>query len=199
MQRAIYLDYNATTPIDPAAAQAMLPILYGHYGNPSSSHEHGLAAKKVVDKARGQVAELLGCQPDEIVFTSGGTESNNYAIKGAALANRERGNHIITSAVEHPAVIEVCKWLERQGFRITILPVDPYGMVRPQDLKTALDDQTILVSIMHANNEVGTIQPIRRLSDLAHERGALFHCDAAQSVGKIPVQVDELGVDLLSL
>ena len=197
--RAIYLDYNATTPIDPAAAQAMLPILYGHYGNPSSSHEHGQAAKKVVEKARSQVANLLGCPAEEILFTSGGTESNNYALKGAAMAYRERGNHIITSAVEHPAVIEVCKWLQKQGFRITILPVDANGMVQPQDLANAIDDNTILVSVMHANNEVGTIQPIRKLSDLAHKHGALFHCDAAQSVGKIPVRVDDLGVDLLSV
>ena len=199
MSKAIYLDYNATTPIDPAAAQAMLPVLYGNYGNPSSSHEHGLAAKKLVDKARSQVSGLLGCGTDEVIFTSGGTESNNYAIKGAAWAYRERGQHIITSAIEHPAVLEVCEWLEQQGFRITILPVDSTGTVNPQDLEDALENDTILVSIMHANNEVGTIQPICELARLAHSRGALFHTDAAQSVGKIPVNVLQLEVDLLSV
>jgi cysteine desulfurase len=203
MTKAIYLDYNATTPVDPAAVQAMLPLLHGLFGNPSSTHEHGLATKKVLDKARSQAAGLLGCRPEEIIFTSGGTESNNYALKGAALAaasaGRGRGGHIVTSAVEHPAVLEVCKWLERQGFRITILPVDDTGLVSPDDLQKALNEHTILVSIMHANNEVGAIQPVAELARLAHARGALFHTDAAQSVGKIPVNVNELGVDLLTV
>ncbi len=195
----IYLDYNATTPIAREVAEAMLPYLYEHFGNPSSSHPYGLVAKRAVEAARAQVAGLLGCQPAEVIFTSGGTESNNYAIQGAALARRERGNHIITSAVEHPAVIEVCHWLETQGLRLTVLPVDEYGLVNPADLEVAISPETILVTVMHANNEVGTIQPIAELAEIAHRHGALLHTDAAQAVGKIPVHVDELGVDLLSV
>jgi cysteine desulfurase len=196
---SIYLDYNGTTPIDNEVAKAMLPYLFEHFGNPSSSHPYGITAKLAVEKARLQVAKLLGCQTTEVAFTSGGTESNNYAIKGAAFASQSRGNHIITSAIEHPAVIEVCKWLETQGFHITYLPVDSYGLVDPEDLEKAITPQTILVSIMHANNEVGTIQPIKKLADIAHQAGALMHTDAAQSLGKIPVNVDDLGVDLLSI
>jgi cysteine sulfinate desulfinase/cysteine desulfurase-like protein len=177
----------------------MLPVLYGYYGNPSSSHQQGLSARLVIEKARGQVSSLLGCSTGEVIFTSGGTESNNAAIKGAAWAHRDHGNHIITSAIEHPAVLEVCEWLVKQGFRVTTLPVDGYGMVNPQDLENALDDSTILVSIMHANNEVGTVQPIRDMARMAHSRGALFHTDAAQSVGKIAVRVADLEVDLLSV
>ncbi len=195
----IYLDYNATTPIAPEVAEAMVPYLYEHFGNPSSSHPYGVAAKHAVESARGQVADLLGCRPGEVIFTSGGTESNNYAIKGVALANRGRGDHIITSAVEHPAVVEVCKWLATQGFRLTVLPVDEYGLVDPADLEGAMEAGTLLVTVMHANNEVGTIQPIRELAEIAHRGGALMHTDAAQSVGKITVDVDELGVDLLSV
>jgi cysteine desulfurase NifS len=196
---SIYLDYNATTPIDCEVADSMVPFLYEHFGNPSSSHPYGAKTAQAVANARVQVAALLGCRPGEIVFTSSGTESNNYAIKGAALANRERGNHIVTSAVEHPAVIEVCEWLETQGFRITILPVDAYGFVDPDDLEKVITTETILVTVMHANNEVGTIQPVRNLADIAHQHGALMHTDAAQSVGKIAVKVDGLGVDLLSV
>jgi cysteine desulfurase len=195
----IYLDYNATTPILPEVAEAMTPFLYEHFGNPSSSHPYGVATKRAIEAARTQVATLLGCQPAEVIFTSGGTESNNYAIKGVALAGRERGNHVITSAVEHPAVTEVCVWLKSQGFRITILAVDEYGLVDPADLERAITPDTLLVTVMHANNEVGTIQPIARLAEIAHRHGALLHTDAAQSVGKIPVNVDELGVDLLSI
>jgi cysteine desulfurase NifS len=195
----IYLDYNATTPIAPEAAEAMLPFLYKQFGNPSSSHPYGMVAKRAVETARAQVAALLGCRPVEVVFTSGGTESNNYAIKGAALARRERGNHIITSAIEHPAVIEVCKWLETQGFRVTYLPVDAYGQVDPADLESAITAETILVSVMHANNEVGTIQPVAALAQIAHRAGALVHSDAAQSLGKIAVNVADLEVDLLSI
>ena len=195
----IYLDYNATTPIDREVAEAMAPYLYEYFGNPSSSHPYGVATKRAVEAARAQVADLLGCQLAEVIFTSGGTESNNYAIKGVALANRQRGNHIITSAVEHPAVIEVCHWLEEQGFRITVLPVDRTGLVDPADLERALTPGTLLVTVMHANNEVGTVQPIRELVELAHRHGALMHTDAAQSVGKLPVTVDELQVDLLSI
>jgi cysteine desulfurase NifS len=195
----IYLDYNATSPIAPEVADAMAPYLYQHFGNPSSSHPYGQVTKRAVETARAQVAALLGCQPSEVVFTSGGTESNNYAIKGVALANRDRGDHVITSAVEHPAVIEVGHWLEAQGFRLTVLPVDGDGLVDPADLERAITPRTLLVTVMHANNEVGTLQPIADLAPIAHRHGALVHTDAAQSVGKIPVDVDDLGVDLLSV
>jgi cysteine desulfurase len=195
----VYLDYNATTPIAPEVAEAMAPLLRGGFGNPSSAHGFGTEAKKIVERARAEVAALLGCSPAEVVFTSGGTESNNHAIKGAAFAARERGHHIITSAVEHPAVSEVCRWLETQGFKVTVLPVDAFGLVNPADLERAITPDTILVTVMHANNEVGTIQPIRELAEIAHRHGALMHTDAAQSVGKIPVRMDELGVDLLSV
>ena len=197
--RPIYLDYNATTPIAPEVAEAMLPYLYEQFGNPSSSHPYGVAARRAVEAARAQVAELLGCQPAEVIFTSGGTESNNYAIKGVALTSRKRGDHVITSAVEHPAVVEVCNWLGSQGFRITVLPVDEWGLVNPADLKRAITPDTLLVTLMHANNEVGTIQPIAELAEIAHRHGALMHTDAAQSLGKMPVTVDALGVDLLSI
>ncbi len=195
----IYLDYNATTPIAREVADAMAPYLYGNYGNPSSTHILGTQTKVAIEAARAQVASLINCEPSEIVFTSGGTESNNYAIIGAAMAGKTHGNHIITSAIEHPAVIEVCQHLETQGFKVTYLPVDQYGMVSPDDLESALTIKTILVSIMHANNEVGTIQPIKELTNLAHAAGAIMHTDAAQSAGKIPVDVLDLGVDLLSI
>jgi len=197
--KPIYLDYNATTPIAREVAEAMTPYLYEHFGNPSSSHPYGIATKRAVEAARAQVAALLNCQPAEVIFTSGGTESNNYAIKGAALAQRERGNHVITTAVEHPAVTEVCDWLATQGFRITVLPVDEDGMVDPADLERVITPDTLLVTVMQANNEVGTIQPIAALAQIAHRHSALVHTDAAQAVGKIPVDVDELGVDLLSI
>ncbi len=197
--KPIYLDYNATTPIAREVAEAMTPYLYEHFGNPSSSHPYGVTAKRAIETARAQVASLLGCQSAEVIFTSCGTESNNYAIKGVALAGREQGNHIFTSAVEHPAVIEVCTWLESQGFRITVLPVDEYGLVDPSNLEQAITPDTLLVSVMHANNEVGTIQPIAQLAKIAHRHGALMHTDAAQSVGKLPVDVNALGVDLLSV
>ena len=195
----IYLDYNATTPIDPLVAEAMMPCVHGLYGNPSSGHIFGRAARAGVDHARAQVASLLGCAADDLIFTSGGTEANNHAIKGVAWANRGRRNQIITSTVEHPAVTEVCRWLEGQGFRITFVPVDEYGMVDPRQVEEAISPETLLVTIMHANNEVGTIQPIARIAEIAHRYGALMHTDSAQSVGKIPVQVDDLGVDLLSI
>ena len=195
----IYLDYNATTPIDPQVAAAMLPYVHGLFGNPSSSHSFGLAARQGVDKARSQVAGLLGCAVDDLIFTSGGTEANNHAIKGVAAAYRGRGNHIITSAVEHPAVTEVCRYLEGQGWRITYLPVDEYGLVDPQQVEDAITSETLLVTIMHANNEVGSIQPIAEIAEIAHRYGALLHSDCAQSVGKIPARVDDLGVDLLSI
>ncbi len=195
----VYLDYNATTPIAGEVADAMAPYLYEHFGNPSSSYTYGAETKRAIENARAEAAALLGCQPAELIFTSGGTESNNHAIRGAALALRERGRHIITSAVEHPAVLEVCRWLSTQGFRLTILPVDETGLVSPHDLEEAITPDTILVSVMHANNEVGTLQPIAELAAIAHRHGALIHTDAAQSVGKVPVQVDDLGVDLLSV
>ena len=195
----IYLDYNATTPVDPEVLEAMLPYLTDGFGNPSSSHHFGREAKHGVDIAREQTAGLLGCQPNEIVFTSGGTESNNMAIKGFALANRDKGNHIITTQIEHPAVLEVCAYLETLGFRVTRLPVDGTGMVSPNAVEEAIEGGTILVSVMHANNEVGTIQPIAAIAEIAHRRNIKVHTDAAQSIGKIPVQVDVLGADLLSL
>ncbi|MDF1519457.1 MAG: cysteine desulfurase family protein [Brevefilum sp.] len=197
--KPIYLDYNATTPIAKEVADEMAPYLYGHFGNPSSSHAFGVKARMAVEKARHQIADALRCQSSEIVFTSGGTESNNYAIRGYALANRDKGNHIITSQIEHPAVLEVCRYLQNQGFTITYLPVDQYGLISPQSLEEAFTPNTILVSIMHANNEVGTIQPIQDLAEIAHKHGAAFHTDAAQSVGKIPVDVQKLGVDMLSI
>lgn len=195
----IYLDYNATTPIDPEVADAMRPFLETYFGNPSSGHQYGRVTKKAVDAAREQVAGLLGCRADEIVFTSGGSESNNFAIKGIAGAHSERGNHIITSAIEHPAVIEVCRFLERKGFEVSYLPVDSYGLVDPDELRNAITAKTILISIMHANNEVGSIQPIAEIAEIAKAHGIFFHTDAAQSIGKIAVNVDELGADLLTV
>ncbi|UCE83761.1 MAG: cysteine desulfurase [Deltaproteobacteria bacterium] len=197
--KPIYLDYNATTPIDPEVAEAMRPYLFEHFGNPSSSHWYGSQTKKAVEESRRQVADLLNCKPDEIVFTSGGSESNNYAIKGTTFANREKGNHVITSAIEHPAVIEVCKFLAERGFQVTYLDVDEFGLVDPLKLEEAITPQTILITIMHANNEVGTIQPIAEIGKIAKKHNIVFHTDAAQSVGKIPTEVDELGVDLLTI
>jgi cysteine desulfurase NifS/selenium donor protein len=195
----VYLDYNATTPLAPAVIEAMRPYLETHFGNPSSSHVYGVRAKKAVEAARRQVADMLGARPDEIVFTSGGSESNNLAICGIARALRGKGDHIVTSAVEHPAVTEVCRYLQSVGFRISIVPVDETGLVNPTDVEKALTPATILVTIMHANNEVGTIQPIRAITDIAHRHDVLVHTDAAQTVGKIRVDVEELGVDLLSV
>ena len=195
----VYLDYNATTPIDPAVAAAMLPFIHDHFGNPSSGHAYGQRTRRAVDEARHHVAAAIGAHDDEIVFTSGGTEANNYAIKGVAgLAGP--GPHIITSAVEHPAVIEVCRFLEQtRDCSVTYLPVDKHGMVTGGQVADAITDRTALVTIMHANNEVGTIEPIREIAGAAHARGIPVHADCAQSVGKIPVNVDDLGVDLLSI
>jgi cysteine desulfurase len=198
----IYLDYNATTPVDPAVVDAMLPYLMYQFGNPSSTHRYGQSAHQGVDMARQQVADLLGCLPGEVTFTGGGSESDNLAIRGAALAALAggRGKHIITQVTEHPAVINTCRALERlHDFRVTYLPVDGYGRVNPADVEAAIDEQTVLVTIMHANNETGTLQPIAEIAQIAHEHGALMHTDAAQSVGKIPVRVAELGVDLLTV
>ena len=195
--RRIYLDHNASTPIDPAVAAAMMPFLQDHYGNPSSGH--WAATTAALETARGQVAALLGCHNDEIVFTSGGSEANNLALKGVFFALRDKGDHIITTRIEHPATIEPCRFLERLSARVTYLPVDGTGRVDPDDLHRAITPHTILVTIMHANNEVGTIQPIEDCARIAHEHGVLFHTDAAQSVGKVLTGVNELGVDLLSI
>jgi cysteine desulfurase len=199
MKTPIYLDYNGTSPLDPEVIAAMRPFLEEEFGNPSSSHWFGIAPKKAVELSRHRVASLLNCDPQEIIFTSGGTESNNYALLGIAHAKRDKGNHIITSRIEHPAVLEVCRDLEKRGFDVTYLPVDEYGLVSPFLVENAITPQTILLTIMHANNEVGTIQPIEEISSLARNRGITFHTDAAQTVGKIPAIVDVLGVDLLSV
>ncbi len=199
MVQPIYLDYNGTTPHDPEVIEAMRPFIETEFGNPSSSHWYGIVPKKAVERARSRVAELLGCALQEIVFTSGGTESNNHAIKGIASTMGDRGNHIITCNIEHPAVLEVCSYLEGMGLEITYLPVDSEGMVSLRDVEDAIRPETILITIMHANNEVGTVQPIPEISGLAKANGIVMHTDAAQSVGKIPTGVDELGVDLLSI
>jgi cysteine desulfurase len=195
----IYLDYNATTPIDPKVLESILPYLESNFGNPSSSHVYGRIPKEAVEKSREQVATLIGADVDEIIFTSGGTESDNHAIIGTSLANKERGKHIITSITEHPAVLEPCRYLERLGFRITYLPVDEYGLVHPEDVQAAINEYTILITIMHANNEVGTIQPIEEIGEIAKKKEIPFHTDAAQSCGKIEVNVEKLQVDLLTI
>lgn len=197
--KPIYLDYNATTPIAPEVSQAMRPFLDNHFGNPSSMHWYGIQTKKAIENARKQIADLLHAYPDEIIFTSGGSESNNFAIKGIALSHKDRGNHIITSSIEHPSVIEVCEYLKSQGFKITYLPVDEYGLVNPKDVEKAITPQTILITIMHANNEVGTIQPISEIAKIAKRNNIFVHTDTAQSIGKIPVYADELGIDLLTI
>jgi cysteine desulfurase len=197
--KLVYLDYNASTPIAPEVAETMRPFLTGHFGNPSSPHWAGAPAKAALEGARAQVAQLLGCLPQEIVFTSGGTEANNYAIKGAFFALRERGHHVITTQIEHPAILQPCHFLERLGAEVTYLPVDGTGMVDPEDVRRAITPRTILVTVMHANNEVGTIQPIEDIARVTRERGVLLHTDAAQSVGKIPTKVASLGVDMLSV
>jgi len=196
----IYLDYNATTPVDPAVVEAMIPYLSHHFGNPSSTHRYGQAAHQAVDTARTQVAQLLGCAPAEIIFTGGGSESDNLAMRGVALAQRTRGDHIITQVTEHPAVLKACRALTQlHGFRVTYLPVDGSGCVNPADVAAAIDEKTVLITIMHANNETGTLQPIAEIARIARQHGVLMHTDAAQSVGKIPTQVAELGVDLLTI
>ena len=195
----VYLDYNATTPIDPVVSEAMLPFITQHFGNPSSGHTYGVTTNLAVENARSQVADLIGCNSSEIVFTSGGTEANNYAIKGITGAYKSKGSHIITSGIEHPAITEVCKYMQTKGCTTTYVPVDQYGRVDPNKVEEAITDDTVLITIMHANNEVGTIQPIQEISKISRRHGIFLHSDCAQSIGKIPVEVDELGVDLLSI
>ena len=197
--KPVYLDYNATTPIASRVREAMLPCLDELFGNPSSSHSYGREARVVVDRARGQVAALLNCSPAEIIFTSGGTESNNHAIKGIAWGRRSQGRHIITSRIEHPAVIEVCRYLETLGFTISYLHVNSDGLVDPATVAAAITSATSLITIMHANNETGAIQPVEEIAALARRHGITLHTDAAQSIGKIPADVRTLNVDLLSI
>jgi len=194
----IYLDYNASTPVAPKVLDEMLPYLKGKFGNPSSTHPFGVACRAGIEQARERMAMLLGCEVSEIIFTSGATESNNMVIKGIAKA-AGKGKHFITSRIEHPAVLEPCRHLERFGYAVTYLPVDQFGMVSPADLEKAITTETVLVTIMHSNNEVGTIQDIAELARIASSRGVLFHTDAAQSVGKVRVQVEDLGVDFLTV
>ncbi len=197
MKRA-YLDYAATAPTDPEVIKAMEPYLRGKFGNPSSIYSEGREAKNAIDGAREKIAGLAGAKPEEIIFTGGGTESNNTAIKGVAFLRKSRGDHIITSATEHHSVTEPCNFLKAHGFRVTFLPVDRHGLVDPEDVKRAITDKTILISIMHANNEIGTIQPVREIGEIAAEREISFHTDAVQSFGHIPVKVEELNIDLMS-
>lgn len=195
----IYLDYNATCPIAPEVLAEMQPYLADHYGNPSSAHVFGQRAKQAIDKARNQLAVALGVGPDEIIFTGGGTEANNTAIRGVAMALRERGRHLVTTTVEHPAVTEVMRFLQQEGWEVSFVPVDGDGQVDPADIEKAIRKDTVLVSAMHANNELGTVLPVGEIARVAHEKGVLVHTDAAQSVGKIPARMPELGVDLLSV
>ena len=197
--KRIYLDHAATTPTDPEVVAAMLPYFTDAFGNPSSIHSFGQEARVALEEARDKIASLIGARSEEIVFTSGGTEADNFALIGIAHANEGKGNHIITTAIEHHAVLETCKSLERRGFEVTYLPVDSYGLVDPDDVQKAITNKTILISVMHANNEVGTIEPIAEIGKIARERGIPFHTDAVQTVGHIPVDVNELGVDLLAM
>lgn len=197
--RRIYLDHAATTPTHPEVIKAMLPYFSNAFGNPSSIYSYGREARKAVEEARTRVAKLIGARSEEIIFTSGGTEADNLAFKGIAFANEDKGNHIITTSIEHHAVLEACKFLEGRGFKVTYLPVDHYGLVDPDDVKKAITSKTILVSVMHANNEVGTIEPIEEIGRITKEAGVYFHTDAVQTVGHIPVNVERLNVDLLSL
>ena len=197
--RRIYLDHSATTPTHPDVVKAMLPFFTDAFGNPSSVYSYGQEAKGAVEEARSKTAELIGARSEEIVFTSGGTEADNFAVKGVIYANGQKGNHIITTSIEHHAVMEVCKFLGRRGFTITYLPVDEYGLVDPDDVRKAITAKTILISIIHANNEVGTIEPVSEIGKIAKEAEVYFHTDAVQTVGHIPVSVDELKVDLLSI
>ncbi|MFY9397300.1 MAG: cysteine desulfurase NifS [Desulfomonilia bacterium] len=196
--KPIYLDHAATTPVAPEVIQAMLPFLEGAYGNASSLHSFGQEAKAAVEAARTRIASFMGARPEEIVFTSGGTESDNFIIKGIALSRRDRGNHLITSSIEHHAVLETCDFLRKQGVSVTLLPVDSNGLVDPDDVRKAITNKTILISIMHGNNEIGTIEPIAEIGSIAREHGVAFHTDAVQTFGHVPIDVDQLKVDFLS-
>ncbi|MDD5166462.1 MAG: IscS subfamily cysteine desulfurase, partial [Candidatus Omnitrophica bacterium] len=197
--KRVYLDYSATTPTDPGVVKAMEPYFSDKFGNPSSIHSFGQEAKKAIEDARQKLADFIGADPSEIIFTSGGTESDNFAIEGVAYALEKKGNHIITTAIEHHAISEPCKFLEKRGFEVTSVGVDKFGVVSPEEIKKAITDKTILISVMHANNEIGTIQPIAEIGKIARDKGIYLHTDAVQTVGHIPVNVDELKVDLLSL
>ncbi len=197
--RRIYLDYAATTPTHPEVVKAMLPYFTEAFGNPSSIYSCGQQARGAIEESRTKIADLIGARDEEIVLTSGGTEADNFAIKGVASSKESKGNHILTSPIEHHAVLETCKFLGRRGFSITYLPVDEYGLVDPDDVKKTITDKTILISVMHANNEIGTIEPIAEIGRIAREAGIYFHTDTVQTVGHIPINVDELGVDLLSI
>ena len=197
--KRIYLDYAATTPTRSEVVEAMMPYFTDAFGNPSGIYSYGQEAKGTIEEARVKVADLIGARDEEIVFMSGGTEVDNFALKGVAYANENKGNHIITTSIEHHAVMETCKFLERRGLKITYLPVDKYGLVTPDDVKRAITGKTILISVIHASNEVGTIEPIAEIGKVAKEAGVYFHTDAVQTVGHIPVNVNELGVDLLSM
>ena len=195
----VYMDNAATTAVSPIVLEKMLPYFTECYGNASSIHSTGRDARRALNAARQKVAAALNCKPEEVYFTSGGSESDNWAIKGAAFANRKKGNHIITSAIEHHAVLHTCQWLEKQGFRVTYLPVDEYGLVNPADVEAAITPDTILITVMAANNEIGTIEPVAEIGKIAKAHKILFHCDAVQAVGAIPVNVDAWKVDMLSL
>lgn len=197
--KRIYLDYAATTPTHPEVAKAMLPYFTESFGNPSSAYSIGQEAKEAIEEARNKVANLIGAQDEEIVFTSGGTEADNFALEGIAFANEGKGNHIITTLIEHHAILETCNFLEKRGFNVTYLPVDKYGLLDPEDVRRAITDKTLLISVMHANNEIGTIEPLAEISKIARESGIYFHTDAVQAVGHIHLDVNELGADLLSM
>jgi cysteine desulfurase len=195
----IYMDYNASTPLAPEVFGAMKPLLQDYYGNPSALHWSGKPVKEFLHKAREQVAELIACSPGEIIFTSGGSEANNLALKGYYFKNKHKGNHIITSKVEHPAIVSPCKFLEQVGARITYVGVDRYGRVSPEEIEKAITKETILITVMHSNNEIGTLQPIKEIGAIAERNGIAFHTDASQSVGKVPLQVNDLKVDMLTI
>ena len=197
--RRIYMDHNATTPVHPVVLETMLPFFTEFYGNASSVHTFGREARNGIEEARERIADLIGAQTSEIIFTSGGTESDNFAIEGAAYENIKKGNHIITSLIEHPAVLNTCKHLETHGFEVNYLTVDKYGVIDLDELKDLIRDDTILITIMHANNEVGTIQSMKEIGAIAKEKGVILHTDAVQSTGKIPINVNELGIDLMSM
>jgi len=198
--KRIYLDHAATTPVHPQVAEAMAPYFSKDFGNPSTLYSYGREAKGALEEARAKVARLIGAkQPQEIIFTSGGTEADNFALCGIAWANQEKGNHIITTSIEHHAVINICKFLEKRGFKVTYLPVDKDGLVNPLEVTKAITDETILVSVMHANNEIGTVEPIEEIAEIAKEKGIYFHTDAVQTVGHLPINVDKMKADLLAM